>query len=141
MSRSAVNGWIIRATGCRAAGFTCARNYSEIAIGVRSKQEVTGRMATYRARSRITFERREGHAQRLEPHTDPPSFSQGPGIVPALTLADGDEFRLDLEGALDQVILNRGGTDASPDCNRDAGPGSVPEFRQFEQGAGNQHHR
>jgi hypothetical protein len=53
-----------------------------------------------------------------------------------LTLADGGEFRLALKGALDQVILNRGGADASPTCNRDAGPGSVLEFPQFEHGAG-----
>ena len=66
----------------------------------------------------------------------PPSFSQGPGLVPALTLADGCEFRLALEGDLDQVVFNRGGAEASPDCNRDAEPGSVREFSQFEHGAG-----
>jgi hypothetical protein len=65
-----------------------------------------------------------------------PCFSQGPGPVPALTLMDGGEFHLALEGALDQAILNRGGADASPTCNRDAGPGSVREFPQFEHGAG-----
>ena len=75
-------------------------------------------------------------------HSDPslpqtsPSFSQGPGPVPALTLADGGEFRLALEGVLDQIILNRGGADASPAYSRDAGPGSVREFPRFEHGAG-----
>jgi hypothetical protein len=66
----------------------------------------------------------------------PAGLWQGPGLVPSLAMADGGKFRLDLEGALDQVILNRGGADASPDCNRDAGPGSVQEFPQFEHGAG-----
>jgi hypothetical protein len=66
----------------------------------------------------------------------PPSFSQGPGLVPALTLAEGAKFRLALKGALEQVSRNRGGAEASPDCNRDAGPGSVREFSEFEHGAG-----
>ena len=65
-----------------------------------------------------------------------PSCSQGPGPAPALTLMDGGELRLALEGALDQAILNRGGADASPTCNRDAGPGSVREFPKLEHGAG-----
>jgi hypothetical protein len=75
-------------------------------------------------------------------HSDPslpqtsPSLSQGPGPVSASTWADGGEFRLALEGALDQIILNRGGADASPASNRDAGPGSVREFPRFEHGAG-----
>ena len=75
------------------------------------------------------------HSNPSLPQT-PPSFSQGPGTVPASTLADGGEFRLALEGVLDQVILNRGGADASPAYNRGAGPGSVREFPQFEQGDG-----
>jgi hypothetical protein len=66
----------------------------------------------------------------------PPSFSQGLGPVPASTLADGCEFRLALERALDQIILNRGGADASPAYQRDAGPGSVRDFPLFERGAG-----
>jgi hypothetical protein len=64
----------------------------------------------------------------------PPSFSQGP--VPAWTWANGGEFRLAREGALDPIIRNRGGADASPASNRDAGPGSVREFSRFEHGAG-----
>ncbi len=75
------------------------------------------------------------HSDSSLPQT-PPSFLPGPGPVPALTLADGGEFRLALKGALDQVILNRGGADASPTCNRDPGPDSVREFPQFEHGAG-----
>jgi hypothetical protein len=51
-------------------------------------------------------------------------------------LADGCEVRLALEGALRQIILHRGKADASPAYNRDAGPGSVLEFPQFEHGAG-----
>ena len=66
----------------------------------------------------------------------PPSFVQGPGHVPASTWADGGAFRRALEGALDQIILDRGGADASPASNGDAGPGSVREFPQFERGAG-----
>jgi len=65
-----------------------------------------------------------------------PYFSQGPGPAPAFTLMDGGESRLAPEGALDQAILNRGGADASPTRNRDAGPGTVREFPQFEHGAG-----
>jgi len=66
----------------------------------------------------------------------PPSFSQAPGLVPASTLADGGECRLAAEGALDQIHLNRWGADAGAACTRDAGPGSVREFPQFERGAG-----
>ena len=75
------------------------------------------------------------HSDTSLPQT-PPSFSQGPGPVPASTWADGGEFRLALEWAPDQIILNRGGADASPASNRDAGPGSVREFPRFEHGAG-----
>ena len=63
----------------------------------------------------------------------PPSFSQAPGLVPASTLADGGECRLALGGALDQIHLNRWGADTG---TRDASPGSVREFPQFENGAG-----
>jgi hypothetical protein len=66
----------------------------------------------------------------------PPGYSQGPGLIPASTLADGGEIRLALEGALDQIVLSRGGAEASPACSPDAGPGSVWEFPQFEHGAG-----
>jgi hypothetical protein len=55
-------------------------------------------------------------------------FSQGSGIAPDSTTADGGEFRLAAEGALDPIILHRGGADASPTCTRDPGPGSVREF-------------
>ena len=65
----------------------------------------------------------------------PPSFSQAPGLVPAPTLAGGGECRLAAEGALDRIHLNRWGADAAA-CTRDAGPGSVREFPQFENGAG-----
>jgi hypothetical protein len=75
-------------------------------------------------------------------HSDPslpqtaPSFSQRPGPVPASTWAGGG-FRLALEGALDQIVLNRNrrGADGGPASNRDAGPGSAREFPQFEHGA------
>jgi hypothetical protein len=63
----------------------------------------------------------------------PPSFSHGPGLVPASTPAGGGECRLAAEGALDQIHLNRSGADTG---TRDAGPGSVREFPQFERGAG-----
>ena len=63
-------------------------------------------------------------------------FSQGPGLVPASIPADGGGFRLALGGPLDRIILNRGGADASPASNRDAGLGSVREFPRFEHGAG-----
>ena len=66
----------------------------------------------------------------------PLSFSQGPGPVPASTWADGSEFHLALDGALDRIIRNRRRADASPASSRDAGPGSVREFPQFEHGAG-----
>ena len=66
----------------------------------------------------------------------PPSFSQAPGLVPASTLAAGGEYRRAPEGALDQIHLNRWGADASAARPRDAGPGSVREFPQFEHGAG-----
>ena len=66
----------------------------------------------------------------------PPSFSQGPGLVPASTLADGGEFRLAVPGALDPIHLNRWGAEAGAAGTRDAGPGSVREFPQFEHGAG-----
>jgi hypothetical protein len=75
------------------------------------------------------------HSGQSLPQT-PPSFLQGPGHVPASTWADGGAFRLALEGARDQIIRNRRGADASPASNRDAGPGSVREFPQFEHGAG-----
>jgi hypothetical protein len=75
------------------------------------------------------------HSDQSFPQT-PPSFLQGPGHVPASTWADGGEFRLALGGALDQIILDRRGARASPASNRDAGPGSVREFPQFEHGAG-----
>ena len=65
-----------------------------------------------------------------------PSFSQGPGLVPTSTLADGGECRLALGGALDQIHPNRGGADASAARPRDAGPGSVREFPRLEHGAG-----
>jgi hypothetical protein len=65
-----------------------------------------------------------------------PYFSQGPGPAPASTLMDGGESRLAPEGALDQAILDRGGADASPTRNRDAGPGSLRESPRFEHGAG-----
>jgi hypothetical protein len=64
----------------------------------------------------------------------PPHFSQGP--VPAWTWADSGVFRLARERALDPIIRNRGGADASPASNRDAGLGSVREFPRFEHGAG-----
>jgi hypothetical protein len=66
----------------------------------------------------------------------PPSFSQAPGLVPAPTPADGGEFRLVVPGALDPIHLNRWGADASAAGTRDAKPGSVWEFPQFEHGAG-----
>ena len=77
------------------------------------------------------------HSDPSLPQT-PPSFSQGPGPVPASTWADGGEFRLALEGALARIILNRnrGGADARSASNRGAGPGSAREFPQFEHGAG-----
>jgi hypothetical protein len=75
------------------------------------------------------------HSDPSFPQT-PATFLQGPGQVPASTWADGGEFRRALEGALDQIFLDRGGADASPAYNRDAGPGSVREFPQFEHGAG-----
>ena len=65
-----------------------------------------------------------------------PSFSQGPGLVPTSTLADGGECRLALGGALDQIHLNRWRADASAVGTRDAGSGSVGEFPQFAHGAG-----
>jgi hypothetical protein len=74
------------------------------------------------------------HSDSSLPQT-PPGFAQGPGFVPASTLADGGEFRLALEGALDRILLNRWGADASPAGTRDAGSGSVREFPQFEYGA------
>jgi hypothetical protein len=64
------------------------------------------------------------------------SFSQGPGPVPASTWADGNEFHLALDGALDQFIRNRRKADASPASSSDAWPDSVREFPQFEHGAG-----
>ena len=66
----------------------------------------------------------------------PPGFSQAPGLIPASTLADGGECRLAVEGALDQIHLNRWGADASAAHTRDAGPGSVRGFSLFEHGAG-----
>jgi hypothetical protein len=66
----------------------------------------------------------------------PPSFSQALGFVPASTLADGGEFRLAREGALDQINPNRWGADTGAGCTGDAGLGSVWEFPQFEHGAG-----
>ena len=75
------------------------------------------------------------HSDTSLPQT-PPSFSQGPGPVPASNWADGSEFHLALDGALDQIIRNRRRADASPASSRDAGPGSAREFPQFEHGAG-----
>ena len=75
------------------------------------------------------------HSDTSLPQT-PPSSSQGPGPVPASTWADGGEFHLALDGALDQIIHNRWKADASPASSRDAGPGWVREFPQFEHGAG-----
>jgi hypothetical protein len=66
----------------------------------------------------------------------PPGFSQAPGLIPASTLADGGECRLAPRGALDQIHLNRWEGDAGAPWTRDAGPGSVREFPQFESGAG-----
>lgn len=66
----------------------------------------------------------------------PPSFSPGPGPVPASTRAEGSEFHLALDGALDEIIHNRREADASPASGRDAGPDSVREFPQLEHGAG-----
>ena len=62
----------------------------------------------------------------------PPSYSHGPGLVPASTPADGGECRLALGGALDQIHLNRWGAAGT----HDAGPGPVREFPRFEHGAG-----
>ena len=66
----------------------------------------------------------------------PPSFSRAPGLVPDSTLANGGECRLAPEGAFDHIHLNRWGADAGAACTRDAGPGSVRAFPQFEHGAG-----
>jgi hypothetical protein len=66
----------------------------------------------------------------------PPGFSQGSGLIPASSLSDGGEIRLALERALHQITLHRGGAYASLASPRDAGPGSVWEFPQFEHGAG-----
>ena len=63
----------------------------------------------------------------------PPSFSQATGLVPASTLAGVGECRLAVGVALDQIHLNRWGADTG---TRDASPGSVREFPQFENGAG-----
>ena len=63
----------------------------------------------------------------------PRSFLPAPGLVPASTLAAGGEYRRAPEGALDQIHLNRWGADTG---TRDASPGSVREFPQFENGAG-----
>ena len=41
MSRGAVNGWSIPATGCRAIWLTCPGDHSEIAIDARLNQEFT----------------------------------------------------------------------------------------------------
>jgi hypothetical protein len=74
-------------------------------------------------------------------HSDPSlpqtgmGFSHGLGLVPA-SAPRGGGFRLAPEGAPEQLILDRGGADASPACARDTGPGSVREFPQFEHGAG-----
>jgi hypothetical protein len=65
-----------------------------------------------------------------------PRSSRAPGLVPASTLPVGGEFRLAPEGALDQITLNRWGADADAAGTRDAGPGSVRAFPQFERGAG-----
>jgi hypothetical protein len=54
------------------------------------------------------------HSDPSLPQT-PPSFSQGPGPVPASKWANGGEFRLALEGALDQIILNRNRGESMPD--------------------------
>ena len=66
----------------------------------------------------------------------PQSFSQAPGLVPASTLAGVGECRLAVGVALDQIHLNRWEGDAGAPWTRDAGPGSVREFPQFESGAG-----
>ena len=65
----------------------------------------------------------------------PPGFTREQRLVPASTRTDA-EFRLSPEEAPDQIILNRGGTDASPARSRDVGTRSVREFPQFEHGAG-----
>jgi hypothetical protein len=66
----------------------------------------------------------------------PPSSSQAPGLVAALPLEAGGEYRRAPEGALDQIHLNRWGADASAARPHNAGPGSVREFPRFEHGAG-----
>jgi hypothetical protein len=77
------------------------------------------------------------HSNPSLPQTSP-SFTQGPGLAPASTWADGGKFRLAVEGALDQIILNRnrGGADTRSAADRGAGPGSAREFPHFEHGAG-----
>ena len=75
------------------------------------------------------------HSDTSVPQT-PPNFSQGLGMVPAPTWADGSESHLALDGSLDQIIRNRRSADASPASSLDAGPSSVREFPQFEHGAG-----
>jgi hypothetical protein len=66
----------------------------------------------------------------------PLGLSQGLGLVPASTPADGSRFRLAPEGALSQIILKPAGADAGPACTCDAWPGSLRGFPQFEHGAG-----
>jgi hypothetical protein len=65
-----------------------------------------------------------------------PGFSREPGFVPASNLTDGGEFCPALEGALGQILLNRGGADSCPACTCGAGARPVREFPQFEHGAG-----
>jgi len=74
--------------------------------------------------------------ERPEPATGPPELLARTGARPASTLADGGEYRLAAEGALDQIHLNRWRADASAAGARDAGSGSVGESPQCEHGAG-----
>jgi hypothetical protein len=66
----------------------------------------------------------------------PSGLPREPGFVPATTLTDDGGFRPTLDGALGQIVLNRGGADADAACTCGAGTRSVREFPQFEHGAG-----
>jgi len=101
-------------------------DHSGIDIVAQLSEQVTSRMGPSGARSRDTFERKENHAQRLEPPTDSPGFSQGLGHVPASPW----------KGISAKSSSRERGTDASPTCTCDAGPGSLRGFPQFEHGAG-----